>query len=506
MDSHCPINAIISCLLFLSFIYYFYFCTQIATILENKNINHVHLDRNKRLAKDIVIYGFGNIGSKFLAMFLIPFLTFYVAKEELGFYDTALEAILFMLPLTMLQMRESTFRLLIESNDESYRKHILSSTLFIEGLVFVLLFAIACLLPSFFTIRFLPLIVLSICTFSFYEIYIQAIRSIYSSTYFVLISIITSFLTVTLVLLLYFVFKRPIIEALFTGNILSRLTAILLIELPRRKVIGVFSFRYVKKEYIKEIFSYSIPLLGTALAFGIITSSGKFIVNFIWGVEYNGILGAAQKYAFILAILGTTFYQAWQVTAVKNFKEKGSEKFFSEVFNKYTVVLCLLVVVISFGFRSFKAYLIGPGFYQSVDLIYIYCVSSLFFCLSVFFEVTYQCNKQPRKILYSIVSCAFITVPLTFLLTKYYGLMGYLAALTFAYAYLFIFRYFQTKSTLPISLTKEFFLSCTGLIAGGVLFYGTKNQVIDYLFFFFAALLLSGYLLNARKYITRKIL
>ena len=157
------------------------------------------LERNKRLAKDIAIYSVGIIGSKFLAFLLFPVLTFFAAREEFGYYDIALEVVLFILPLSTLVMRESTFRLLIDSNDETYKKHILSTTLFIEVIVFVFILVLASLLPFFFTIRYLSLIILSIYIYSLYEIYVHAVRSVYSPTHFVQVSVITSFFTLTFV-------------------------------------------------------------------------------------------------------------------------------------------------------------------------------------------------------------------------------------------------------------------------------------------------------------------
>ena len=459
------------------------------------------LERNRQLAKDIVIYGVGNIGNKFLVFLLFPVLTFFIAPEELGYYEVSLTVILFLLSITTMQMRESTFRLLIDANDESYKKHILSTTFFIEIIIFAIVLVIALFLPFFFSIRCFHLIILSIFAYSIYELYIQAVRTTYSSTHYVLINIINSFLIVTLVLLFYFVFKRGI-ESLFLGNIISRISAILIIEIPRRKIVNILSVRCIKKAYAKEIFNYCIPMLGVAMALSLIAVPGKFIVNYLYGNEYNGLLAAAEKYMSILTMLGISFQQAWQVSAVKNYKEHDSETFFSEVFNKFAVALCLIALCISFGLRSFKSILIGPDFYQSIPLIYVYCISAVFYCLALFLEITYQCTKQTAKILYSIVSCAVISVPLTIVLTKYFGLMGMIIALTISYAYLFIFRYFHTKSTLPIRLNKDFFLSLILLIAGGIVFYGSYNRIVDYIVLSITTLLLFYYLFTLRKYKT----
>ena len=455
-------------------------------------------ERNRKFAKDILVYGIGNIGNKFLVFLLFPVLTFFLERHELGYYDISLEAILFLLPVVTLQMRESTFRLLIDTNDDSYRKHILSTTFFVEGVVFVIVLAIASLTPFFFTIRCFPLIIASIYAYSLYELYLQAVRAVYSSTQYVIVSCISSVLTVTLVLLFYFVFKRGI-EALFIGNIISRISAIIIIEIPRRQIVRNLSFHYIKNKYIKEIFKYSIPMMWTAFAYGFITLSGKSIVNYYLGTESNGILAPAQKFMSIMIILAVSFHQAWQVTAVNNYKEHGSDRYFTSVFNKYTVALCLLVVCISFGLRSFKSILLGEIYHQSIDLIYVYCVSAVFFCLACFLEITYQCAKQTGKILFSMVSCACLSFPLAIVLTKYFGLTGMISAHAIAYVYLFIFRYFQTKSILPVRVKKDFFIAILLLVTGGIVFYNIHDSMVDYIVLFVASLLFLYYFLMIKK-------
>jgi O-antigen/teichoic acid export membrane protein len=216
----------------------------------------------------------------------------------------------------------------------------------------------------------------------------------------------------------------------------------------------------------------------------------------------SGILAGAQKYVMILFVLGSTFFQAWQVAAVKNFNRPDSSTFFTEVFNKYAIVMCLLVLCISFGLRTFP-FLISPEFNQSIHLLYIFCVSNVFFNLALFFEVIYHCTKQTTKLLHSLVTCAAFAPLITFVLVKHYGMMGNLIALTISSVYLFIYKYFQTKSTLPIRLKKEFFISILGLATGGVIFYYTQNRAIDCIVFLNASLLLSYFLFVSLKYIAK---
>ena len=460
-------------------------------------------DRNKTLAKDIIIYGIGNVGSRFIALLLIPLIAYFESSEEIGYYDIALATILFLLPITTLQMRESTFRLLIDNNNETYRKNILSTTVFLESIVFVAILAISFCIPPFFNIRFFCLIVVSVYVFSFYEIYLQAVRILYSTTKFAYMGIITSFLTVAFTLTLFFVFNKGI-EALFIGNILSRLISVAIIELPKRTFLKSLSSKYIKKQYISEIFHYSLPLILTAISFGVITICGRYMVENMLGLQDNGDLALSDKFVTIIFVLGTTFYQAWQVTAVKNYNEKDSAGFFSEVFNKYAIFLSLLVVFISFGMRSFSPLIISDNYPKSVGITYIFATGAMFLCFAQFLEITYQCTKQTSKIIYSVLSCAIITPALSYFLIKNFGLTGNVIALCFAYAYLFVFRYIQTRKTLPIRLNKGFFYSISLLVVCGTLFYYTNNCFLDYSIMTISAVALMCYSIYMRKRYLRK--
>ncbi|MDR0393865.1 MAG: lipopolysaccharide biosynthesis protein [Tannerella sp.] len=460
-------------------------------------------ERNKKLVKDIMLYGIGNVGSRLLAFLLIPFLTFFLEREEIGYYDLTFTLILFLTSLTTLQMRESTFRLLIDNKDATYRKNIISCTFFIESCIFSVLLLIALFFPLFVHIRHYVLIIISIYTYSIYELYSQAVRALYSTGKYALMGIITSILTALFTFSILLIFKTGI-EGLFIGNILSRILSVCIIEIPRREFIRNLSVRHIKKESIKEILHYSIPMLITAIAIGVISSCGKFIVEHLYGLEENGSLAIVEKFMTIISVLGLTFYQAWQETAVKNFRESESSKFFSYVFNKYSLLLTLLVICVSFGLRSFAPVLIDKKFHQGVDLIYIFGIGGMFHCFAMFLEITFQCTKQTSKILYSILSCAIITPIISVFLIQKYGVMGNVVAFSFSFLYLFVFRYFQTKKSLPIKLGKDFCFSMLLLVMNGFLFYGFHNSLIDYFVLFISSISLLLYFLYMNKRFIKK--
>ena len=376
-------------------------------------------------------------------------------------------------------MREPIFRFLVNNDDETYRKSILSTSFFIESGIFALIFIISLFLPFFFHIQHYHLIIISIYIYSFYELYMQVVRVLYSSTKFMIMGITTSFLTVTLSILFFFLMNRSI-EGLFVGNILSRIISMAIIELPERKFFKSLSIKHIKRIHIKEILSYSLPMLIAALVYGTMSSCGKYIVSYYFEFADNGDLAISEKYTTIILVLGLTFYQAWQVTAVKNFRGEGSSAFFSEVFNKYAILLSLIVICISFGIRSFDFILIDEKYHQSLDLIFLYGTAIMFYCFAIFYEIVFQCTKQMSKILLPLLTCAVITPAISVILIKEFGIMGNVSAICISYAYLFIFRYFQTRKVLHIKLGKGLYFSILLLATNGFLFYGIHNRYLDY--------------------------
>jgi O-antigen/teichoic acid export membrane protein len=81
--------------------------------------------RNKKLIKDVFIYGVGNLGAKLITFIIFPLYTFFIEPDNLGYFDNALATIFFLMPFVNLQLREGVFRFLIDEKNESNRKAII---------------------------------------------------------------------------------------------------------------------------------------------------------------------------------------------------------------------------------------------------------------------------------------------------------------------------------------------------------------------------------------------
>ena len=76
--------------------------------------------RERDFLVNIMIYGIGNIGAKFIAFLMVPLYTYYVSPEDFGVYDVYLGLIFLIMPILTFDFRDGSFRLLLEEEHTEY--------------------------------------------------------------------------------------------------------------------------------------------------------------------------------------------------------------------------------------------------------------------------------------------------------------------------------------------------------------------------------------------------
>jgi len=133
----------------------------------------------------------------------------------------------------------------------------------------------------------------------------------------------------------------------FKGWVISFFLAKIIASIYVSKVVSVhkyFSFSSISRSFINEAFTYCIPLLPNAIMWWIMNLSDRYIIAAFIGVGANGIYAVASKVPSILSILENVFFQSWQTSAINVVKEKDRDIFYSNVFNKYAVIMTIGVL------------------------------------------------------------------------------------------------------------------------------------------------------------------
>ena len=236
--------------------------------------------RKSKFLKDFGIYTIGVFGTRIITFLMIPLYTYFVENpSNYGVWDLCLQATIFLLPLSTLQMREAAFRFLYDEDVNSQKTKIISFIFrtLISNLVIIALSVAA--LSIVWDFKYLWLTFLLLFSSSFHDVMCQVSRGLKRNDIYVSCNILNAFL-VALLSVLFVALLKMDVEGIFWANIISRLCICVYLQF-RLHILS----RYVKisvncREIGKEIIKYSLPLIPTSMCWLVTTVSDRFSSGF----------------------------------------------------------------------------------------------------------------------------------------------------------------------------------------------------------------------------------
>ena len=441
-------------------------------------------NRGKEFLNTFSIYAIGTVGAKLIAFALMPLYTFFLAKDEMGYFDVSITLIMLLVPFITFDIRDGAFRFLIDKTCPYSHKDVITyviRTLSRNSIIIAIISVIGYHYLSH--LPYYPIIVATLIVYACYEVMIQVVRGMGHTRFFVGIGIINTLLILILSIILLVVCKMGVVS-IFLANLISRIVSLLIIEIRIKFIPTYIKHRKeCSKDVGKELLRYTIPLLPNVLAWWAIESSSKLFIEGYMGLEYNGIFAIAVKFSNILQIAAGIFYQTWQEVAIKEMNSNDHNRFFSKVFNNYFLFLSAIVVLGTLGLRILYPYIVAENYQESYIYIYPLFIAVQLHAMGSFLDLAYQCSRKTHRGLPSIISTAILAIVLYYFTVTRWGLLGISASLIISYAYLMIYRMFDTRFCFTILPNRLFAVSLLILAIGGFLaYYAIPTWIIIALF------------------------
>lgn len=436
-------------------------------------------NRVKAFLNTFSIYAIGTIGAKLIAFALVPLYTFFLAKDDMGYFDLSITLIMLLVPFITFDLRDGAFRFLIDKHSNISHKDVVSyiiRTLTRNSVIVAILSVIGYFYLSH--LAYYPILVLLLIAFGCYDVMIQVVRGLGHTKLFVTIGVINALLILALSLFFLMVPRWGVLS-IFLANLISRIISLGIIEYKLRLLPIFFKHR---KEYNRQVghdlLHYTLPLLPNVLAWWAIESTSKLFINHHLGLEYNGIFAVAIKFSNILQVAAGIFYQTWQETAIKEMHAADHNHFFSRIFNNYFFLLSMTVILATLALKLLYPYIVADAYQDSYKYIYPLFVAVLLHAMGSFLDLAYQCSRKTYRGLPSIISTAILAILLYYLTIDRWGLTGISVSLIISYGYLMIYRLFDSRFAFRITPDRMFVFSLILLIIGGVLSYAHIHPAI----------------------------
>lgn len=414
------------------------------------------MNKYKKLIYNSGLMLIGNIGSKLLVFLLLPFYTKYLTPELYGELNMITALMNFFTPILTLEIAASVFRFSNQKSNEE-QNEILISSLF--GIIpFMLVFLIlGRFIVVYFKIDYLLnyyLIISIIFLISYMNsILKENLRTNSKIKIYSLIGIIETFCTVILNVILVPKYK---ILGMFYSQIMA-LTLISLILIYFTKLYKKIFISYFNIKTIKEMLSYSLPLIPNAVIWWIIGLSDRFFLKYYFGFSEVGLYSLANKFPMVLTIVFNIFYSSFQISALEEYRSKEYNKFFNNIFEIINFVLISCTVAIIFIIKPLIEISISDNYGEVWRFVPLLLIANLFSSYAAILGVNYLALKNSKGVLKSSAIAMIANVILNIVLIPKYSIYGASVATILSYVVLFFIRKKDSKKLINLEVDYKFY-------------------------------------------------
>ena len=399
-----------------------------------------------KLVKNSVLFAMANVGSYFISFVLVRFYTELLSTEQYGMIDFLTVTATLVIPVFTLSIVEAVLRFSIDrTNIEEVFNNgigvsIAGSIAF--GVVGGIFFS-ATRYSEYF--GFLAVYVF-ICNIN--NVCLQYVRGTGRVVPFAVSGIIKSaFLAISnIVFLLGFGWK---IRGYLISLILSELASVVFLVCSGR-LWKIWTFR-MNLPLCKEMLTYSIPLIPTALSWWVMNASDKYVIIAVLGPAAAGIYAVSHKIPTLINLCNKVFFQAWQLSAVEEADSSQKSLFYSGVFNTLALFLMLAANLLLLFLRPLMHLLSAEAFSESWKYAPFLIISLVFSAFASFLGTNYVAMKKTKGAFKSTLFGVAVNLALNFALIHPLGMTGTAIATMIGFAATWIYRIFDTKQFISIS-------------------------------------------------------
>ena len=420
------------------------------------------MSRELQLVKNTMVLSIGSFLPKLVSLITLPIITGCLTKAEVGNYDLLLTLVALMVPVATLQTHSGAFRFLIENRKNKVESgKIISSILaFCLPMLVLISVSVGLLWPGFeMKIR------IWLIAFFFLDgltvINGQIVRGLGYNKFYAASSIIISIINCICIVVAVYNAKLGLFGVVLS-YIISHIIA-LSYMLFRVRIHDYISLRFVSRSTIKDLVSYSWPMIPNNLSNWVLNLSDRLVIIWFLGIEANAVYSVANKIPKIIMTGQGIVSMAWQENASLAVNDQDSKAYYSKVFeHMLSMMVGITALLIGFAPLLFKL-LIHGDYAEAYTQMPILFLGVFFSCMSSFFGGIYIAHKQTKSVGLTTVAAAAINLFIDFILIKRIGITAGSISTLIAYLALFLFRSIDVKRFQPIdyNITKQFIYYAT---------------------------------------------
>ena len=427
------------------------------------------MDKYKKLASNTIIFAIGTFSSKLLTLVLTFFYTRVMATGDFGGATLIQNAVNILVPIVTLAVNSAALRFALDKNSNKKQVFTTGVATTLIGFLIFCLFApvvVKININDFNMGQYAILLYLMLLGSSLRQLCQQFVRGSGHVKLYAIDGVMATATSAGFTFLYLGAFHWGIygyILAIFTSDMIS--VAFMFICAKLWKCLDL---RHgLKKETAVPMLKYCIPLIPTIVLWWIINVSDQYMVTYFNGVSLSGIYTSAYKIPNLVIIFSSIFIDAWQLSAVDEYDNKGKSEFFTRVFRVYSGALISVGALLIAGSRIITDLYLGKDYYDSWHYVPILVIATTFSCLVNFYASVYMAEKKSILSMITAASGAVVNIVLNLILIPKFAAYGAAIATAVSFVTVFVLRVINTKKFVNIKIDVKSFLPSVLLMLSG---------------------------------------
>ncbi|HEY9060625.1 MAG TPA: oligosaccharide flippase family protein [Pseudobacteroides sp.] len=423
-------------------------------------------DRVKYLMKNTSIFAIGEMGTKLINFFLVPFYTYILATQEYGTVDLIFTLTTVIVPLVMFNIGEAIMRYAMDDDAEHDKLLSIGVTVIVFGTIFSLI-----LIPIVSMFRlisgyawYMYVYVVLCASMSVVTCYLRGKEKLVT---YVSCNLLNTFLIAIFNIVFLLVLHEGIhgyLMAYILAQAIAVVYAILVGKIYKDIKHYVWDFILAKKMIL-----FSLAVVPNSLLWWCISSSNRIMITAMCNVSENGLLAVSYKLPSLLTMVNTILMQAWKFSAIKERNSVDRDDFTNNMLNKFLRVSVLISGSMILVNKIATKILFAEPYYMSWRPSAFLFLGFMFLGLSTFVGTIYYVEKNMVGNMLSALVGATVNVILSVLLISNIGATGATLAACICYFVVLVYRYFDTKKYQNINVfAKQYVVLYCALITMAV--------------------------------------
>lgn len=415
------------------------------------------MEKYNKLISNSIIFTIGNFGSRLITLFLVPLYTYVLTTSEYGYVDLITQTINLLLPLITLELGKAALRFAI-NKEEKIQQAIFNNITIHAASVSIILILLVPVINYFDLVEnYAFLSVVLLVTKLLNELYSQYVRGIGLVKTYAVNGILMTFIT-----LISNIIFLLVLDAGILGYLISLILAALISNIYLFvRSNGKNMIKHIKFDLTlqKEMLEFSMPIIPSSGMWWLINGATRYFIVYFLGTSANGIYAISSRMPSIISLVSNIFTQAWQLSSFEEFDSKDREKFYSNIFNYYWLVLYLFATLMLVFLKPLISFLLEDSYYTSWQVTPFLLIGVIFQSLSGFYGIIYQASKKTKGTLITSFLAGIASLLSNSILVPKIGVIGAGFSTALGFFVMFASRIIDTRKILSIKIKSLNFIS-----------------------------------------------